>query len=156
MEKFAIQNISRESITDESAQEFQVYSSHHMTRRHLVGMASIFRKDVYKFENGLAELVILPHSVYRISERSTMIITLVILAKIRKTSYHSSEIAVPCILIAAKLFLHSRIDCVIVILPRSCEEVTLISHLDIWYKIKKYGYSRLKSGYYIFFSKYTY
>ena len=42
--------------------------------------------DVYKFENGLAELVILPNSVYGISERSTMIITLIILAKISKTS----------------------------------------------------------------------
>ena len=67
MEKFAIQDITRESVTDESALEFQVYSSHHMTRRHLVGMASIFLKDVDKFENGLAELVILPHSVYRVS-----------------------------------------------------------------------------------------
>ena len=66
LEKFAIQELTKADITDESALEFQVYSSHHMTRRHLVGMASIFLKDVEKFENGLAELVILPHSVYRV------------------------------------------------------------------------------------------
>lgn len=39
-----------------------------MTRRHLVGMASIFLKDVDKFENGLVDLVIFPHSVYRLHQ----------------------------------------------------------------------------------------
>ena len=55
LEKFAIQNIKRESITDASVLEFQVCSSHHMKRCHLVGMAQIFLKDVDKFENGIAE-----------------------------------------------------------------------------------------------------
>ena len=48
-----------------------------MTWRHLVGMASIFQKDEDTFENGLAELVIRPHSVNRVSERNITIITLI-------------------------------------------------------------------------------
>jgi len=45
---------------------FQVYSSHHITRRHLVGMASVKLKDVENFDNGLIDLVIMPHTVYRV------------------------------------------------------------------------------------------
>ncbi|XP_045163194.1 synaptotagmin-11-like isoform X2 [Mercenaria mercenaria] len=68
LEKFSIQEITREELSEDSALEFQVYSSHHITRRHLVGMAAVQLKDIDKYENGLVDLVILPHSVYRLHQ----------------------------------------------------------------------------------------
>ena len=60
-------------ITDESAIEFQVYSSHHVTRRHLVGVAAISLRDIEHLENGLKEMTIMPQSVYRVSSNITWI-----------------------------------------------------------------------------------
>ncbi|KAL4238844.1 hypothetical protein ACF0H5_003551 [Mactra antiquata] len=68
LEKFSIQDLKREDITEGSALEFQVYSSHHITRRHLVGMASVNLQDINKYENGLVDLTIMPHSVYRLHQ----------------------------------------------------------------------------------------
>ncbi|KAK3576786.1 hypothetical protein CHS0354_014611, partial [Potamilus streckersoni] len=65
LEKFSIDDLAPRDITDESSLEFQVYSSHHITRRHLVGMASVYLKDVDGFENGQTELVILPQAFFR-------------------------------------------------------------------------------------------
>ncbi|XP_052766249.1 synaptotagmin-17-like [Mya arenaria] len=68
LEKFSITEITKADLIEGSAIEFQVYSSHHITRRHLVGMASVQLKDVEKFDNGLIELIIMPHSVYRLHQ----------------------------------------------------------------------------------------
>ncbi|XP_052273428.1 synaptotagmin-11-like [Dreissena polymorpha] len=68
LEKFSISEITRDDLIEGAAIEFQVYSSHHITRRHLVGMASVQLRDIDKFDNGLTELIILPHSVYRLHQ----------------------------------------------------------------------------------------
>ena len=53
-------------ITEESDLEFQVYSSHHVSRRHLVGVGSVRLMDVEHFPGGQVELVITPQTVYRV------------------------------------------------------------------------------------------
>ena len=54
--------------TEEDAIEFQVYSSHHVSRRHLVGVASIHLNDVDSLVSGQVELLITPQTVYRVSQ----------------------------------------------------------------------------------------
>lgn len=54
-------------MDDKAAIEFQIYSSHNVTRRHLVGMSSIYLSNLCELENGLADLTIMPETVYRVS-----------------------------------------------------------------------------------------
>lgn len=67
LEKFVINDIVPSDLTEESAIEFQVYSAHHVSRRHLVGVASMTLKDIEGLENGIADLIIMPQTVYRVS-----------------------------------------------------------------------------------------
>ena len=53
-------------INDDTILEFQVYSSHHVTRRHLVGVASISLRAIETLENGLVDLTIMPQTVFRV------------------------------------------------------------------------------------------
>ena len=66
LEKFCIKDIVPSEITEESDLEFQVYSSHHVSRRHLVGVGSVRLMDVEHFPGGQVELVITPQTVYRV------------------------------------------------------------------------------------------
>lgn len=68
-EKFIINDIVPSDINDETVLEFQVYSSHHVTRRHLVGVASISLRTIETLENGLVDLTIMPQTVFRVSMR---------------------------------------------------------------------------------------
>ena len=68
LEKFTITDLVPSDMDDKCAIEFQIYSSHNVTRRHLVGMSSIFLKDLCELENGLADLTIMPETVYRVSK----------------------------------------------------------------------------------------
>lgn len=69
-EKFIINDIVPSDINDEVVLEFQVYSSHHVTRRHLVGVASISLRTIETLENGLVDLTIMPQTVFRVSRRN--------------------------------------------------------------------------------------
>ncbi|KAJ8309317.1 hypothetical protein KUTeg_014191 [Tegillarca granosa] len=68
LEKFVINDIVPSDLTEESAIEFQVYSAHHVSRRHLVGVASMTLKDIEGLENGIADLIIMPQTVYRLHQ----------------------------------------------------------------------------------------
>lgn len=67
LEKFIINDVVPSDINDETVLEFQVYSSHHVTRRHLVGVTSISLRAIETLENGLVDLTIMPQTVYRVS-----------------------------------------------------------------------------------------
>ena len=66
LEKFIINDIVPSDINDDTILEFQVYSSHHVTRRHLVGVASISLRAIETLENGLVDLTIMPQTVFRV------------------------------------------------------------------------------------------
>lgn len=68
LEKFTITDLVPSDMDDKCAIEFQLYSSHNVTRRHLVGMSSILLKDLCELENGLADLTIMPETVYRLHQ----------------------------------------------------------------------------------------
>lgn len=55
-------------LSDDAAMEFQIYSSHHVSRRHLVGVASFLLKNVDRLDNGLIDLTIMPQTVFRVSD----------------------------------------------------------------------------------------
>lgn len=67
MEKFCIKDLVAGEISEESCLEFQVYSSHHVSRRHLVGVASVRLLDVDHLPGGQTELIVMPQTVYRVS-----------------------------------------------------------------------------------------
>ena len=67
LEKFTITDLVPSEMDDKAAIEFQIYSSHNVTRRHLIGMSSILLKNISQLENGLADLTIMPETVYRVS-----------------------------------------------------------------------------------------
>lgn len=67
MEKFVIKDLPSAEENEEGALEFQVYSSHHVSRRHLVGVASVRLADVDKLTSGQVELLVTPQTVYRVS-----------------------------------------------------------------------------------------
>ncbi|XP_035826582.1 synaptotagmin-1 [Aplysia californica] len=69
LEKFIIKDLSVPGDdSEEPAIEFQVYSSHHVSRRHLVGVASIRLADVDKLSSGQVELLVTPQTVYRMHQ----------------------------------------------------------------------------------------
>ncbi|XP_061173274.1 uncharacterized protein LOC133182440 [Saccostrea echinata] len=68
LEKFIINDVLPSDINDETVLEFQVYSSHHVTRRHLVGVASISLRAIETLENGLVDLTIMPQTVCRLHQ----------------------------------------------------------------------------------------
>ncbi|XP_022330240.1 uncharacterized protein LOC111128726 [Crassostrea virginica] len=68
LEKFIINDIVPSDINDDTILEFQVYSSHHVTRRHLVGVASISLRAIETLENGLVDLTIMPQTVFRLHQ----------------------------------------------------------------------------------------
>ncbi|XP_041350741.1 uncharacterized protein LOC121369750 [Gigantopelta aegis] len=68
LEKFTIKEIIPSEITEESAIEFQVYSSHHVSRRHLVGVGSVQLMDVNQLPSGLFDLTLYPQTVYRLHQ----------------------------------------------------------------------------------------
>ncbi|XP_076464705.1 uncharacterized protein LOC143296567 [Babylonia areolata] len=68
LEKFSIKDVVPNEISEESALEFQVYSSHHVSRRHLVGVGSVRLLDVDTFPGGQVELIIMPQTVYRLHQ----------------------------------------------------------------------------------------
>ncbi|XP_067680564.1 uncharacterized protein [Haliotis asinina] len=68
LEKFTIKDIVPTEINEESALEFQVYSSHHVSRRHLVGVGSVKLTDVEKLTSGLVDLTLMPQTVYRLHQ----------------------------------------------------------------------------------------
>ncbi|KAL8583873.1 hypothetical protein ACOMHN_040342 [Nucella lapillus] len=68
LEKFAIKDLVPNEISEESALEFQVYSSHHVSRRHLVGVGTVRLLDVDNLPNGQVDLIIMPQTVYRLHQ----------------------------------------------------------------------------------------
>ncbi|XP_069116115.1 synaptotagmin-11-like isoform X2 [Argopecten irradians] len=68
LEKFTISDLVPSDLSDDAAMEFQIYSSHHVSRRHLVGVASFLLKDVPKLDNGLVDLTIMPQTVFRLHQ----------------------------------------------------------------------------------------
>ena len=72
LEKFIINDVLPSDINDETVLEFQVYSSHHVTRRHLVGVASISLRAIETLENGLVDLTIMPQTVCRVSTKKIL------------------------------------------------------------------------------------
>ncbi|XP_070180492.1 synaptotagmin-C-like [Littorina saxatilis] len=68
LEKFCIKDIVPTDITEESNLEFQVYSSHHVSRRHLVGVGTVRLLDVEHMPGGQIELIIMPQTVYRLHQ----------------------------------------------------------------------------------------
>ncbi|KAK3764028.1 hypothetical protein RRG08_004392 [Elysia crispata] len=69
LEKFIIKDLpTGGDESEEGALEFQVYSSHHVSRRHLVGVASIRLVDVDKLTSGQVELLVTPQTVYRMHQ----------------------------------------------------------------------------------------
>ncbi|CAC5380377.1 unnamed protein product [Mytilus coruscus] len=68
LEKFTITDLVPSDMDDKAAIEFQIYSSHNVTRRHLVGMSSILLSNICELENGLADLTIMPETVYRLHQ----------------------------------------------------------------------------------------
>lgn len=70
LEKFVIKDlpVGGGEENEDGALEFQVYSSHHVSRRHLVGVASIRLIDVDKLTSGQVELLVTPQTVYRVSK----------------------------------------------------------------------------------------
>ncbi|ESO96569.1 synaptotagmin 21, partial [Lottia gigantea] len=68
LEKFCIKDLVPSEINEDSAIEFQVYSSHHVSRRHLVGVGSVRLMDVENLCNGQVDLILYPQTVYRLHQ----------------------------------------------------------------------------------------
>ncbi|XP_055957201.1 synaptotagmin-15 isoform X2 [Patella vulgata] len=68
LEKFCIKDIVPSEINEDSAIEFQVYSSHHVSRRHLVGVGSVRLMDVENLSTGQVDLTLYPQTVYRLHQ----------------------------------------------------------------------------------------
>ncbi|CAG5129889.1 unnamed protein product, partial [Candidula unifasciata] len=68
LEKFVIKDLPPLEQREGGALEFQVYSSHHVSRRHLVGVTSVRLIEAGKPISGQVELFISPQTVYRMHQ----------------------------------------------------------------------------------------
>lgn len=74
LEKFVIKDLPPVEENEDGALEFQVYSSHHVSRRHLVGVTSVQLVDVDSLTSGQVELLVTPQTVYRVSIPTSLVI----------------------------------------------------------------------------------
>ncbi|KAL5008999.1 hypothetical protein ScPMuIL_014580 [Solemya velum] len=68
LEKFTIRDLTPTDLSDDATIEFQVYSAHQISRRHLVGVGSVLLKDLDMYEAGIVDLTLMPQTVYRLHQ----------------------------------------------------------------------------------------
>lgn len=65
--KFIINNIVPSNINNKTVLKFQVYSSHHITKQHLINITSISLQTIKTLKNNLINLTIIPQTIFKIN-----------------------------------------------------------------------------------------